>query len=376
MIGSGGFGTVYRAIDRELRRPVAIKVPHEGILSRPQEVKRFAREALTASKLNHPQICRIFDLGEVDGVPYIVMSLLQGETLKQFLARGKRVTPCQAVYAIYKLTNALSEAHGQGIVHRDLKPSNIMVDAKRRELIILDFGLAREMDARTTRLTITGEILGNPPTYTAPEQVRGHSQEISPRTDVYSLGVVLYEMATGEVPFDGSMAEVFAKILYEPPRPPSMCRSDIHSALDGICAKAMAKEPADRYESMEAFRTALAGYLKPKKSSDSPVPSATDEPALDIEAIDLSQIEVQVPGPKDGLASLAIHKEMPLASGTAVCPSCHAPLPDGALLCSACGFHKGMNQRFAEACGRIGLPDLKRNDVAGSTSNCGTANPS
>lgn len=364
VLGRGAFGTVYRGWDNELGRAVAIKVLHGAMLARARDVRRFLREAQTAAKLNHHSICPVYDMGQVDDTPYLVMRLVEGKSLHELIESGKRIPTKQALHAVYKLTLALTEAHRQGIVHRDLKPANIMLDAKSNELVILDFGLARKLDAKGARLTLSGEVLGTP-LYMAPEQVRGEVDIVGPKSDIYSLGIILYKMLAGRGPFVGSVAEVFAQVLYEEPAPPSAFRPNLSGGVDAICLKAIAKEPDDRYESMAEFGRAIANFLKGKSKS---APTQLEKQLSGSELDWMTGPEIATLPPSTGSVAPAPTKlrarDESMPSGAApsktTCPKCDAPMQAGALLCDACGFHQGLNQRFDVLAKQHDTPELEK----------------
>ena len=219
-LGRGGMGTVYLAQDTQLGdRPVALKVP----LVHPDEQsaywERFHREARAAATLHHPNICSVYDVGSIDGILFLAMAFIEGQPLNQRIRAGPPPPTGEAARLIRALALALAEAHEHGVVHRDLKPGNVIID-QRGEPVIMDFGLAWIDKGDASRLTQTGDVLGTP-AYMPPEQVTGDTKLMGPRSDIYSLGVILYELLTGQVPFTGSSGMVLAKVLTEAPPPPS-----------------------------------------------------------------------------------------------------------------------------------------------------------
>jgi tRNA A-37 threonylcarbamoyl transferase component Bud32 len=274
-LGIGGMGTVYKAHDPQLDRVVALKVPRfDGPRpERDKRVQRFHREARAAAQVWHPHVCPIYDVGEHDGQPYIVMAYVPGQTLaKHLAAQGRYEDVGQAVALARQVLEALEAVHGCGIVHRDLKPSNILLDAAGRP-VLTDFGLARpENDAE--HLTSDGLIVGTT-SYMAPEQAAGHSEQLGPWTDVYSLGVVLYQMLTGRLPFEGPPLTVLAKIVHEAPPAPSSFRADLAPALEQVLLRALAKEPTGRYQSARQFAEALKGWSAGTPGFEPTMPPAT-----------------------------------------------------------------------------------------------------
>lgn len=259
-LGHGGMGAVYLARDSQLDRPVALKVPFFGARDGPRVRERFLREARAAAALRHANICPVYDVGEFEGVPYLTMAYIDGRSLATTLREDKKpLSPVQAAALVRKLALALAEAHRQQVIHRDLKPSNIILTAGG-EPILMDFGLARRGDDSDVRLTQQGAVLGTP-AYMAPEQARGDSDSVGPACDIYSLGVLLYELLTRRLPFTGETFALLARVLSEPPTPPSRHRPEIDAKIEAICLKAMAKEPAQRYPSMADFAAALGQYL-------------------------------------------------------------------------------------------------------------------
>jgi hypothetical protein len=253
-LGEGGMGAVYLARDTQLDRPVALKVPFLGGPDGDALRARFLHEARAAAALRHPGICPTHDLGEIDGTPYLTMPYLTGEPLSRRLARGS-LPVAEAVALVEKVARALHYAHERGVVHRDLKPGNVLLD-EHGEPVVMDFGLARR--AGDSHLTQEGEVMGTP-AYMAPEQLGGQVAAMGPPADVYSLGVVLYELLTGAPPFQGDLLALASQIAYDEPRPPSKLRPGVDGRLDALCLKALAKRPADR-PSMGELAAALADY--------------------------------------------------------------------------------------------------------------------
>ncbi len=256
-LGSGACGTVYLARDAELDRLVAVKLPRLGRLAGPDEVNRFVREARSTAQFRHPGIVPVHDAGQADGLCYLVSEYIPGITLGQRLAAG-RLSPDEAARLVLAMAEALDCAHRHGVIHRDLKPSNILLDDDGRPHLA-DFGLARRTSGEHT-LTGAGEVLGTP-AYMSPEQARGEAHRVDGRSDVYSLGVILYEALTGRVPFPGSPSQVLRRVLDEEPCPPRRCDRRIPRDLETICLKALAKEPEGRYPTARALAEDLRRYL-------------------------------------------------------------------------------------------------------------------
>jgi tRNA A-37 threonylcarbamoyl transferase component Bud32 len=243
-IGQGGMASVYRGTDRVLGRKVAIKVLAEQLARDPSFVRRFRREAQAAAGLNHPGIVSVFDTGSDDGIHYIVMELLEGRTLEQITRAEGRLSPERAVEVAGGVCAGLSAAHDRGLVHRDVKPANVMI-CPDGSVKVMDFGIARAITSNT--LTQTAVTLGTA-TYLSPEQAQGDPVDL--RSDIYSLGVVLYELLTGQPPFtaDSAVAVAYKHVREQPPAP-STLNPDVGPALEGVVLRAMAKDPAHRYQS-------------------------------------------------------------------------------------------------------------------------------
>jgi hypothetical protein len=255
---AGGMGTVYTAWDLKLARCVALKIPHLDGKQREKTAERFFREARIAAGIDHPNICPLYEAGEVDGEPYLTMPFLQGQTLHRVLQHKGPFALREAAELVRTLALALQVVHERGATHRDLKPSNIML-VEGRGPVVMDFGLA--LFEGGARLTSTGRVMGTVG-YLAPEQLAEDAGAIGPHSDIYSLGVILYEILTGKLPLDGSHTDVVLyKTLHTPAPPPSAHRPDLDKALEDICLRALAKERGDRHPSMAAFAAAIQGYL-------------------------------------------------------------------------------------------------------------------
>jgi predicted Ser/Thr protein kinase/sugar lactone lactonase YvrE len=272
-LGKGGMGAVYLATDPQLERQVALKVPHFTPQDGPDVLTRFYREARAAATLQHANICPVYDVGESNGTHYLTMAYIEGQTLAERI-RHKTQQQRDTALLLRKIALALAEAHRRGIIHRDLKPANILINL-HGEPVIMDFGLARRVDQETERLTKTGELLGTP-SYMPPEQVNGDVQAMGPACDIYSLGVILYELLTGRLPFEGPFVGVLSQILVDPPKPPSLHRPDVEPELEAICLKAMAKKPAGRFASMQEFAAALSAYLDRDEATQRGAPAGRD----------------------------------------------------------------------------------------------------
>jgi predicted Ser/Thr protein kinase len=267
-LGGGGMGSVYLVENTELEREEALKVPHFVEGDDPQLRERFLREAKSAARLDHPNLCSVYDAGVLDGVYFLTMRFLKGKPLSDFT--GKPQPPRKAAEIVVALAQALAAAHAKGVIHRDLKPSNVMLVAEVGP-VVMDFGLAKNVDA-DKKLTSAGSMLGTP-AYMPPEQVNGDLERMGPASDVYSLGVILYELLTGRLPFEGSMAAILGQIVYAEPPSPSALLPGLTPDLDEICRKALAKEPAARYPSMEAFAAALSGLLRAARAEGAADPA-------------------------------------------------------------------------------------------------------
>jgi len=278
-LGRGAMGVVYEASDPFLGRTVAVKTVHANTIgTNPEEVaQRFKNEARAVGSLNHPNIVTVFDAGEQDELLYIAMELLDGETLDADLSKHRTIPQPRAIDITRQICAALDYANAKGIVHRDVKPANIIL-LPNGTVKITDFGLARTTEA----ITMTGQVMGTPH-YMSPEQVRGRT--IDGRSDLFSVGVMLYEMLTGERPFEGqSITTVMYKIVHENPTPPRALDSSIPPGLSAIIERAMAKSPEERFQTGAALVHALENY-----SSYQPVSSASTTINLPSDTVRVSE---------------------------------------------------------------------------------------
>ncbi len=261
LIGRGGYAEVFAVRDLRLKRELALKVLRPDLILTDTLVTRFRREAEAVGALQNTHIVPIFDVGESDGICWLLMPLVQGETLKHLLAREQRIPVPEVTRILLEAAEALSTAHEAGVVHRDIKPENLMLDGKTGRVLLMDFGIAKAMDSSSENsLTGTGVVIGTPQ-YMSPEQAMGKSAP-DPRSDQYSLAIVGYQMLTGRVPFMGeNVREVIARQLLEEPTPLSRLVPNLPSDLAATIHQALRKEPGQRFASMAAFAKSLRGEV-------------------------------------------------------------------------------------------------------------------
>ena len=264
-IGEGGMANVYLAYDTILDRNVAIKVLRGDLANDEKFVRRFQREALSASSLSHPNIVAMYDVGEDDGLYYIVMEYVEGKTLKQLLKKRGSLTLSEAIDIMLQLTDGMAHAHDSYIVHRDLKPQNIMIQDDG-QIKITDFGIA--MALNSTQLTQTNSVMGSVH-YLPPEQAAGKGTTI--KSDIYSMGIIFYELLTGELPFKGDSAvEIALKQMKEPLPDVHKLNNDIPQSIENIILKSTAKNPKNRYDDAKSMHNDLLTALNDDRINEEP----------------------------------------------------------------------------------------------------------
>jgi serine/threonine-protein kinase len=259
VLGRGGMGVVYKARQVDLDRVVALKMILGSQLASAEFISRFRAEARAAAAVRHPHILQIYEAGEVDGQRYFAMECIEGPSLAQVLRQGPMPTDA-AARCLAAVARAVGFLHARGMLHRDLKPGNILLDQERRPYLT-DFGLVKMLDV-SSDLTSTGAIVGTP-SYMAPEQAAGKNAEVTARSDIYSLGAILYELLTGRPPFrEATPLETLVQVLEGEPTPPRLLNSHVPLELEFICHKALAKSPEDRYPSADALAEDLERFLR------------------------------------------------------------------------------------------------------------------
>jgi len=263
LLGEGGMGAVYRAYDLELDRTVALKLVRPELSSHPETMQRFKQELLLASRISHKNILRIHDLGDANGIKFITMAFVEGHDLAALVEKEGRLDFARALKFTRQLCSALDAAHHEGVVHRDLKPQNILIDHSDN-LYISDFGLAKSLEAQSAMMTRTGQILGTP-RYMSPEQVE--AKELDHRSDLYSLGLIIYEMFTGELPFRGESAmQLMYQRVVTPAKDPREFCPDLPEYLANVILKCLEKEPEKRYQHAREILNDLDSQAAPRPS--------------------------------------------------------------------------------------------------------------
>jgi serine/threonine protein kinase len=300
LIGSGGMGSVYQGEHLEIGKRVAVKFMHVQFARNPEAVRRFHQEARAAAAAGHPGIVDIYDIGRApDGAPYLVMELLDGESLGALLLREKVISVSMAVAIARGALSALAAAHKKGVVHRDIKPDNVFLEQTSSEgpsVKLLDFGVSKMSQLGVPSSTVEGTALGTPH-YMAPEQARGELT-LDARVDVYAMGVILYEMLAGALPFDApNYHALILKVVSDPPRPLRERRPELPEELAAVVMKALAKTPADRFASAEALAEALRPFRDADASSGSSpgLPGAPTTPGLGAEATHSARQDTPTP---------------------------------------------------------------------------------
>ncbi|HSJ59359.1 MAG TPA: FHA domain-containing serine/threonine-protein kinase [Anaerolineae bacterium] len=297
-LGAGGLSAVYKAVDVNLNRFVALKVLGAHLVADPEFEARFRREATAGMLLNHPNLVRVYDYGRTDRTVFIVSEYIEGRSLADILADGRPLGEEYAVQIVRQVAEALAYAHKRGIAHRDVKPGNIFISVEGR-VVLLDLGLASAITSSRSSLTSTGTIVGTP-THMAPEQARG--ERVDERSDIYSLGVVLYQLLTGRLPFGGEqIAEVLRKMIYESPPLPRSLNPYVSSAMEQVVLKALAKDPGQRYQTADELIAAVTGA-----GASAPFPELAARPVPAVSPAGLAPSASAAPAQRRGTWSIGI----------------------------------------------------------------------
>jgi len=294
LLGQGGMGAVYKAVDTELGRTVALKVVRPELASNPQTMSRFKQELLLASKISHKNILRIHDLGDSGGVKFITMAFVEGTDLAGLMEREGRLPFDRAMKFTRQMCAAMEAAHHEGVVHRDLKPQNILLD-QSDNLFITDFGLAKSLESDVTAMTRTGQLLGTP-RYMAPEQVE--AGDIDHRADIYALGLIIYEMFTGATPFRGeSMMQMMYYRVTDQPKDPRTVSPEMPDYLAAVILKCLARNPNDRYQSAREILDDLDAQSPPVASTMTATPPPASSVSKPVTKAGTETISIEIPKP-------------------------------------------------------------------------------
>lgn len=297
-LGQGGMGVVVAARHLDLGELFAIKYLAKDARSDPNAVQRFLREARSSARLKSDNAVKVHDVGRLDsGVPYMIMEYLVGEDLKTYLHKHGKLPHEQAISFMLQASDAIAEAHALGIIHRDIKPSNLFLTKKRDGtpcIKVLDFGIAKDISSKDVELTKSGAALGSP-MYMSPEQMAGSSKTVDRRTDIWSLGVVLYELIAGTVPFHAeTITELVTQVIQAVPKPPSHHRSDVPSWIDDVVIRCLEKHPENRFLTIDDFIHALRAAGSPRiASAELPSSVPKDEPAQATDLLHDASLEQQ-----------------------------------------------------------------------------------
>ena len=320
-LGAGGMGKVFLALDRRLNRRVALKIPFFSGDRADETLQRFRREAELAASIHHPNVCPIFDIDEVDGVNYLTMPFVEGQSLSSALKRKKRFPPEEALQLMAKVSDGIQAAHAKDIVHRDLKPDNIMLDG-RGEPIVMDFGLAKSRRSQQ-HLSAPNAVMGTMP-YMSPEQIQGLTDQVNSATDIYTVGVILFELLTGRLPFEGDSYPTLLRQVVDAPAPSLRATSpDVPQPLEKLVHRLLAKQASHRPGSMAAVATELRGILKSQQTGQvlpETIPTGNSTPIAEGDAGDADTPKPVDPPPAETGSGDRVMEPLPVREPVPVEP--------------------------------------------------------